>query len=176
MRTDSCLLDKQRIRVLFMDVDGTLTDGKIHIGNNGEVFKSFDVKDGYGISQLLPPIIPVVITSRNSEITEFRCKELGIEHVYQNQKDKHKCMIEFLCKLGMSGENAAYIGDDLSDLECMRTVSRAGGIVGCPSDADDKVKEISDFISVKPGGKGAVREFIAWLKQYNDTECASVMK
>ena len=72
----------KRIKMFAMDVDGTLTDGKIYIGNRGEVFKAFDVKDGLGIKKLMNAgILPVIITGRSSEIVTYRCKELGIQFV-----------------------------------------------------------------------------------------------
>lgn len=78
------------IKYLVMDVDGTLTDGKIYIGNEGEIFKAFDVKDGYAIHYILPKygITPVIITGRNSAIMEKRCAEIGIELLFQGVSDK----------------------------------------------------------------------------------------
>lgn len=78
------------IKLFVMDVDGTMTDGKIYIGNSGEAFKSFDVKDGYGIHCILPckQILPVVLTGRKSDIVENRCKELEIPYVIQGSKNK----------------------------------------------------------------------------------------
>ena len=80
----------KNIKYLVMDVDGTLTDGKIYMGNDGEVMKAFDIKDGYGIHDLLPPsgIVPVIITGRGSEILLNRCEELGITKVFQNVHNK----------------------------------------------------------------------------------------
>ena len=155
------------IRLLFMDIDGTLTDGKIYIGNTGELIKVFSVKDGYAISQILPQhnIIPVIITGRKSEIVNNRCQELGIEQVYQNVRNKKEKMISVAKVHGISANEAgifphtAYIGDDIPDLECMLIAERKG----CPADAAEKIKEVSDFVSAKNGGDGAVREFIEWL-------------
>lgn len=150
-----------RIEYLIMDVDGTLTDGKIYIGNQGETFKAFSIKDGYGIHDILIPhgIHPVIITGRKSDIVMNRCKELGIEMVYQGISDKTEKMKEIVTNVS----SVAYIGDDLNDLPCMLCVKENGGIVGCPSDATQQVKEISDFISNREGGNGAVREFIEYI-------------
>ncbi|MCR5092911.1 MAG: 3-deoxy-D-manno-octulosonate 8-phosphate phosphatase [Lachnospiraceae bacterium] len=145
-----------------MDVDGTLTDGKIYMGPSGEVFKAFDIKDGCGIYDLLPKagIIPVIITARESQIVLNRSHELGITHVYQSCRDKLSKLFEIT---GGKLEEVAYIGDDILDLQCMGPVKDAGGITACPVDAVEEIKRIADFVSAKPGGSGAVREFIEWL-------------
>jgi len=80
----------EKIKMLVMDVDGTLTDGKIYMGQDGEIFKVFNVKDGYAIHELLPKynIVPVIITGRISRIVENRAKEIGIKHIYQSVEDK----------------------------------------------------------------------------------------
>lgn len=154
------------IRALVMDVDGTLTDGKLHIGSNGEVYKSFNVKDGYAIHDMLPVmgIIPIIITGRKSKIVECRCKELGILHVVQGSKDKLSDLKTILLREGIALEETAYIGDDLNDLICMNAV----GLKGCPKDAAQEIQEIADFVSQKDGGNGAVREFVEWIKGQDD--------
>lgn len=149
------------IKFLVMDVDGTLTDGKIYMGNDDEIMKSFDVKDGCGIHDIAIPagIVPVIITGRSSKILENRCKELGIENLHQGINNK----IEKLLTITENLSEVAYIGDDINDLSCMGMVKDAGGLVGCPADAAKKVIEISDFVSTRIGGNGAVREFIEWI-------------
>ena len=147
-----------------MDVDGTLTDGKIYMGHDGEVFKAFDIKDGYGIKNILPKynIIPVVITARTSNIVKNRCQELGITECWQGVQDKLEKMREiaklYLIQPDEKGvyQEIAYIGDDIIDLSCMKYC----GLVACPADAVLEVKKVSSFISKFSGGHGAVREFI----------------
>ena len=159
------------IKVLVMDVDGTLTDGKIYMGYDGESFKVFNIKDGYGINDILRSkgVEPVIITGRRSEIVENRCKELHIQYLYQGVYDKLKVLQQVLEQLNLCDEsnlslaNVAYIGDDCNDLLCMRAIKEAGGLVGCPADAVKQVIDISTFISKKKGGDGAVREFIEWF-------------
>ena len=153
--------NKKNVRVLIMDVDGTLTDGKIHISAQGELFKSFDVKDGYSISITLPQhkIIPVIITGRTSTIVEHRAKELGIKYLYQGIKDKRECVQMVSSELGIPLEQMACIGDDLNDLVMMELC----GVRGCPSNAVNEVKKIADYIAASEGGRGAVREFVDWL-------------
>ena len=159
------------IKILIMDVDGTLTDGRIYMGDQGEMIKAFDVKDGCGIKDILPTanILPVIITGRNSELVKRRCDELNIEHCYQGIKDKKKemdCLLERLSEEWetlVGYENCAYIGDDILDISCMEAIKNAGGQVGCPMDAVESVKKNVDFISSRNGGNGAVREFIEYL-------------
>jgi len=144
-----------------MDVDGTLTDGKIYMGHNGEVCKAFNIKDGCGIHDIAIPagITPVIITGRKSDIVLNRCRELGITEIYQGVSNK----IEKLLSITSDFSTVAYIGDDINDLSCMIAVKDAGGIIGCPKDAVHKVLEIVDYVSDHNGGDGAVRDFIEWL-------------
>lgn len=149
------------IKYLVMDVDGTLTDGKINMSSSGELFKSFCIKDGLGLRNLVlkTEVVPIIITGRDSKIVENRCAELGISHLFQGVSDKLSLLKTIIDDIGC----VAYIGDDVNDLECMMAIKSAGGIVGCPSDAVNEVIEISDFVSVNNGGNGAVRDFIEFL-------------
>ena len=149
------------IKYLVMDVDGTLTDGKIYMGNDGEMMKAFDIKDGCGIHDILIPagIAPVIITGRSSKILENRCKELGITNLHQGIRNKIEKLLTITTDLSM----VAYIGDDINDLSCMEPIKEAGGLVGCPADAVQKVVDLADFVSKRNGGNGAVREFIEWI-------------
>lgn len=149
------------VQILIMDVDGTLTDGKIYMGSDGEVMKAFDVKDGYGIRNILPQygIIPIIITGRTSAIVEHRAKELRICHLYQEITDKSKCIQDISMALNIPLERMACIGDDLNDLPMMQICA----VSGCPSDAVQAVKEKCDYICTRSGGHGAVREFIEWI-------------
>ena len=164
-----------KIKFLVMDVDGTLTDGKIYMGENGELLKIFDIKDGCGIKDILPKsgIVPIIITARDSKILLNRCKELEIVHIHQGTRDKISKLDEIITSMSAadnieySYSNCAYIGDDILDLQCMEPIKQAGGIVGCPADAARKVLDLADFISSKSGGNGAVREFIEWIIDYN---------
>lgn len=154
-------MDKKKIKYLVMDVDGTLTDGKIYMGRDGEIMKAFSVRDGCGIHDIAIPngITPVVITGRKSDIVLHRCKEIGISEVYQGVSNK----IETLIEITSDFSAVAYIGDDINDLSCMIPVKEAGGIIGCPRDAVKKVIEIADYAADHEGGNGAVRDFVEWL-------------
>lgn len=157
-----------KLRFFVMDVDGTLTDGKIYMGPKGEIFKAFDIKDGCGIKILLPQhnIIPVIITARNSEIVQNRCEELDIKDCYQGVYNKWLLLEDVLLKYSRKDgkeytlANVVYVGDDLPDVPCMQAVQKAGGIAACPADAAKELLTIADIISTKNAGQGAVREII----------------
>ncbi len=146
-----------------MDVDGTLTDGKIYVSATGEIMKAFNVKDGYAIAHMCPEmgILPVIITGRQSQIVEMRAKELHITELHQGVKDKATVLNEILQKTGNKIAEVAYIGDDLNDLDCMINC----GIKGCPSDAVEEVRNQADYVCKLRGGDGAVREFIEWIRK-----------
>lgn len=160
------------IKFLVMDVDGTLTDGKIYMGSSGEVMKAFNIKDGCGIHDILIPagITPVIITGRESQIVLNRCKELGITEVYQGVRNKIKKLKEVVASAGEELNTVAYIGDDINDLSCINLINDVGGFTGCPADAVVDVSMVCDFVSEKNGGEGAVREFIEWIVNANNDE------
>lgn len=151
------------VKYLVMDVDGTLTDGKIYMGNEGEIVKAFSIKDGYAVNYILKSagIEPLVITGRSSRIVENRCREIGIDRFYQGRVEKLSALKDAV------GENnfgqCAYFGDDVLDLVCMKPVRTAGGVVGCPSDAVREVKAVADYVCINRAGEGALREFSEWL-------------
>lgn len=148
--------------MLVMDVDGTLTDGKIYIGSQGELMKAFDVKDGYGIVQIRKKgVVPVIITGRESDIVTARAKELGIFELYQGVSDKLSKLKEIAHNYAASLDEVAYIGDDVNDLECIKSC----GCTACPNDAVDEVKDYVKYICQNNGGNGAVREFIQWFER-----------
>ena len=154
-------MDASRIRWLVMDVDGTLTDGSIFIGAEGELMKAFHVQDGYAIAHILPSlgITPVIITGRSSRIVETRARELKITHLHQGITDKLSMLKSVAADLHLHPSEIAYIGDDLNDLDCMKYC----GISACPADAVPEVLEAVDYVCKREGGRGAVREFIGFL-------------
>ena len=147
-----------KIKMLVMDVDGTLTDGHIYIGAEGEVMKAFHVQDGYAIAHILPEksIVPVIITGRSSKIVERRAAELKIIHLHQGVADKLSKLKVVAAELGINADEIAYIGDDLNDLDCIRWC----GLTACPADAVPAVRETVQYVCSRNGGNGAVREFI----------------
>lgn len=151
------------VKYLIMDVDGTLTDGKIYMGPDGEAMKAFSIKDGMAINYILKPrdITPVIITARNSSIVQHRCDELGIKEVYQGKLDKLTTLKEIVGEDGLG--SCAYFGDDTLDLKCMNPIKEAGGIVACPADAVREVKAVADYVCANKAGEGALRDFAEWL-------------
>jgi 3-deoxy-D-manno-octulosonate 8-phosphate phosphatase (KDO 8-P phosphatase) len=145
------------IKLIILDVDGTMTDGKLSIDNNGVETKSFHVKDGMAIAQAIKYGIKVaIITGRSSEVVEYRAKELGIIDIYQGVSNKIKTMDELLQKYDYTYENIAYMGDDINDIPAMMRA----GYVGIPRDAVEDIEEFAHFRSKYKGGQGAVREFV----------------
>ena len=148
-----------------MDVDGVLTDESIIYGPFPDELKIFNVKDGLGIKLALSAgLIIGIITSRTSEVLKRRTKELGIELVYQGQKNKCETYQQIKKNLFVSDEQIAYIGDDLPDLEILRVV----GFSVAVENACEEVKNNVDFITNKPGGKGAVRDVIEMILRTQD--------
>ena len=149
------------IKLFVMDVDGTLTDGKIYMGEDKEIFKTFDVKDGYAIRNLLPNnnIIPIIITAKETAIVKKRADDLGVHEIYQGVSNKLEVLTIIIEKYGCTFNEVAYIGDDIPDLECLKEC----GISACPADAVKEIVEEVQFVSMKKGGEGAVREFAEWI-------------
>ena len=155
----------QEINTIFLDVDGTLTDGKVYLDNGKNEFKAFDVKDGLIIVSVLELNYEVIImTGRKSQVVARRAAELGIEEFYQGVRDKKTKMKKLMEEKKFSYENLAYLGDDLNDLAVMKKAAFAA----CPADAVDAVKEVADFVSKYEGGKGAVREILTHLLKEKD--------
>ncbi len=150
-----------KIKLFVMDVDGTLTDGHIYVGNNGEIMKAFHVRDGYAIAHKLPAhgIIPVILTGKSSEIVKYRAKELKIPEVHQGISDKLSKLREIAEKYGASPAEIAYIGDDINDLDCIGYC----GVTACPADAIEEVITTVRYVCKHGGGRGAVREFADWI-------------
>lgn len=150
------------IKLLIMDVDGTLTDGMIYMASSGEAMKAFNIKDGYAIAHMLPEmgVVPVIITGRRSRIVENRAKELGIAELHQGVTDKLGKLKEVAEKFNAASYEIAYIGDDLNDLDCLQYC----GLTGCPADAVEEVKQTADYTASAIAGSGAVREFIEFIR------------
>ena len=152
------------IKFLVLDVDGTLTDGKIYVDDKDNSFKAFNVKDGFALVNWLKLGGEVaILTGKKSNIVERRAKELGIKYIIQGSKNKKQDLKNLLNKLNITFENVAYMGDDLNDLGVMKSV----GFSACPKDSVQEVLEITNFISSKNGGDGAVREFLEHIMKKN---------
>ena len=152
--------DFAKIKLLLLDVDGVMTDGRIIYDNDGGETKAFDVKDGHGLKLVQRAGIQVgIITGRQSAIVTRRATELGIDLVYQGVKDKRLPFNEILEKLSLTPEEVAYVGDDIVDLPVMRQV----GFAATVADAMDDVKLYADMVTKRSGGRGAVREICDFL-------------
>jgi len=148
------------IRLLVLDVDGVLTDGRLWFGPDGEQLKVFHVRDGHGIKQLQGAGVEVaVISGRRSAAVDARMRELGLRHVIQGAGDKQEALDALLLALDVPAAQAACLVDDLPDLPMMRSV----GLAAAVADAHPDVLALADHVTRLAGGQGAVREFCDWL-------------
>ena len=148
----------EEIKLVILDVDGVMTDGKIYYGINGELIKRFSAKDGFFIKHVAPSvgIEFAIITGGFGDIVQKRAEVLGIKHVYSEYVDKEAMYIQLKEKLLLSDDQIAYMGDDWFDWSAMKHA----GLKGAPADADIKIKERVDIVTKANGGNGAVREFL----------------
>lgn len=143
------------IRVLMLDVDGVLTDGRIIMDDGGRETKHFDVKDGHGLKMLMRCGIAVVlITGRKSEVVSHRARDLGITEVHQSIWDKAGLFESLVARMNLRPEEVAYIGDDVVDIPLFRRVGFAVAV----RDAVPEAKKAAHYVTRKRGGRGAVRE------------------
>ncbi|MCP4668726.1 MAG: HAD-IIIA family hydrolase [Deltaproteobacteria bacterium] len=150
----------QKIRLIFLDVDGVMTDGRVTIDDRGEETKSFNVKDGLGLKLLMAHNIEVVIVSgRESKAVAHRAGELGIIEVHQGVTDKQVLLRGIIRDKGLEKDEICSMGDDLPDLPMLM---EAGTRIAV-SDAVKEVREVADFITKSRGGHGAVREACEWI-------------
>ena len=145
----------QKVKLILLDVDGVLTDGRLYYGNNGEELKAFDIQDGLGIKLLQKGDIEVgIITGRSSKLLTRRTEELGIELVVQGREDKLTALNEILEGRAIDLEEIAFVGDDLPDLAVIRRV----GLGITPANGNHIVASQALWQTKKGGGQGAVRE------------------
>ena len=143
------------IKLLLLDVDGVVTDGSIIYGDDGAEIKVFNVKDGLGIRLLIEAGVQVgVITGRCSMALAHRCRDLGIELLFDGVRDKADALNAIEKKTGIPSQEMAWIGDDLPDLGLMGKV----GLFVCVADAHSELIERADLVTTAKGGAGAVRE------------------
>ncbi|MBK8830004.1 MAG: HAD-IIIA family hydrolase [Saprospiraceae bacterium] len=157
--SDAALKKKAaQIKLLVLDVDGTLTDGGVYIDSNGVQSKKFHIRDGMGITLLHEKGLPVGILShsRSKTILDERARMLGIERVYSGKEPKLEVLTRWLLELNLTYEQVAYIGDDVNDLEVLEKV----GFSACPHDAHFSLVKVVDVVLQRNGGQGCVREFI----------------
>ncbi len=144
-----------RVRLVVLDVDGVLTDGRVVYGDYGDELKFFDISDGMGIGLLRDAGIPCVfVTARSSKVNDRRARELKVAKVFQGAPDKLKVFAKVLRKFKVNAEEICCIGDDLADVPMLR---RAGFAVAVQN-AVAEVKGAAHYVTAKNGGRGAVRE------------------
>jgi len=159
--TQAALRSKaKKIRLLLLDVDGVLTDGRIILDNQGNELKAFHVRDGHGIKLAQRAgIIIGIITGRKAEVVNIRARELGIVEIHQGALEKIGIYEAILKKYGLRDDEAAFMGDDIVDVGILKRVGLAISVADC----DPAVKPYADMITQAKGGRGAVREVVNLL-------------
>jgi 3-deoxy-D-manno-octulosonate 8-phosphate phosphatase (KDO 8-P phosphatase) len=144
------------IRLVVLDVDGTMTDGRLYYGAEGEAFKGFDVRDGHGLRllQMYGGVKLAVLTGRRADLVMQRCRELSIEQVVGHSRAKGAAIEQIAKDAGIPLSETAFMGDDVNDLPALRKVAFSCA----PSDAAAEVLREVDWVSKRPAGRGAVRE------------------
>ncbi len=150
------------IKLAVFDVDGVLTNGQLILGESGDEYKCFHVRDGHGLVMLLGSGCHIaVITARSSKIVSERMAQLGIKYVYQGEQDKGARLLKLLDELSLSTEQVLYVGDDVIDLPAMARV----GLAVAVNDAHPLVRENAHWVTENCGGQGAVREVCEAIMQ-----------
>lgn len=150
----------RKIKLIVLDVDGTMTDGTIFLNNDGIETKAFNVKDGFSIVNGIKEGLKFgIITGRKSALVDKRAEELGIEYVFQGIGNKVEKLDELLKDLNLTYEEVAYMGDDVNDL----SVIKVAGLSAAPCDAVEEVLSKTHIVTKAMGGKGAVREFVEFI-------------
>ena len=169
----------EKIKMLILDVDGVMTDGRIIMDDEGRQLKNFDVRDGYGLKIIQRYGIKIaILTGRKSEVVNHRACDLEIKDVYQGALNKKEVFQKILLKHNLAASEVAFMGDDIVDLPVLRQV----GFSAAVADAVDVVKKSVDYVTKHKGGHGAVREICElilqtqgkWLEiaeKYEFTEC-----
>jgi len=150
----------KKIRLLILDVDGVLTDGRIVYANSGDELKFFDVTDGMGLALWSRAgLKSAILTAKKSRLVSKRSKQMNIDRTYQNAFKKLEVFEKILADFSVSPEEVCYIGDDVVDIPVLKRV----GLAICPPNAVPEVKSEAHYITKREGGRGAVREVIDML-------------
>jgi 3-deoxy-D-manno-octulosonate 8-phosphate phosphatase (KDO 8-P phosphatase) len=157
MKNEEIKEKASKIKLLITDCDGVLTDGGVYYGEQGEVLKKFNMKDGMGVERLrkLADVQTGIITGEMSPSVSKRAEKLQITELHLGIKDKLLVLMQIMVNKNLSREQIAYIGDDMNDISIMQKV----GLTACPSDAIIFTKNIADYICENKGGEGCFREF-----------------
>lgn len=163
---DDVLARARAVRLAVFDVDGVLTDGRLYMNDAGEEMKAFHTLDGHGLKMLSATGVELaIITGRTSKSVELRARNLGFAHLYQGVDDKLGKFTELIGKMGIDSAAAAFMGDDVVDLPCMR---RCGLAVSVPA-APALVKSHAHYVTTAQGGLGAVREVCEFIMRAQGT-------
>jgi 3-deoxy-D-manno-octulosonate 8-phosphate phosphatase (KDO 8-P phosphatase) len=150
----------KKVRILVMDIDGVLTDGRIIYGNYGDELKNFDVNDGLGVTLARRAgFKTVILTAKASRVVTKRARDLKIDKVYHNFHYKIKALDKIKKRFKCEDQEICFIGDDVIDIPVLKRI----GLAVCPPNAMDEVKPYAHFITEKKGGRGAVREVCDFL-------------
>lgn len=152
-------MDLKSVKAFAFDIDGVATEGGVFCNSEGDLLRTYDAKDGFGIRMAVMRGYPVaVITGGSSESIRKRMLASGVEsqNVFLHCRDKREEFAIFCERYGLQPSDVMYFGDDVPDLD----VLKACGVAVCPADAVDEVKEVADWVTTKPGGKGCLREAI----------------
>ncbi|PRD46171.1 KdsC family phosphatase [Sphingobacterium haloxyli] len=164
------------IKVLFLDIDGVLTDGSVLVTEQGEQLRRFSVKDGYAIQLAIKHGLRIaVISGGKSQGVIHRLRGLGVEDVFLGVVDKLTLMQEIIRRYDVALSEVGFMGDDMPDLECLKLV----GLAMCPQDAVEEIKAVAHYVSPKLGGGGCVRDVIEKIlklqnKWYDDDNIKSI--
>ena len=156
------------IELIVLDVDGTLTDGKIIHTSDGDELKQFDVKDGLAVAAWTKRLgkKAAIITGRRSKLLEKRADEIGITHLYQGIENKDEMLNHIIENENITLKQVAVIGDDLNDYKMLKNA----GLSFAPSDASHYIKDIVNVVCKSSGGNGAVREMVEYIFKLQDQE------
>ncbi|MDP1537281.1 MAG: HAD-IIIA family hydrolase [Burkholderiales bacterium] len=166
-------LKTRRIRLAVFDVDGVLTDGRLYYSEAGEAMKAFDVRDGMGLKLLQDAGIELaIITSRRAPSVRLRAADLGIVRVLQGVADKRVAFDQMLTDMGITADEAAFMGDDLVDLPVFRCCGFAATVPAAPA----LLKRHADYVTRAAGGRGAVREFCEMMLHGRGTLAAQTRR
>ncbi len=154
------------VKLIVMDVDGVLTDGKLILLESLEMARTMNIKDGYALQLAIKKGYHILVISGASDggAVSNRLKKLGVKEIYQGISDKALLLKEKMASLNLTKEQVLYIGDDIPDIQPMKTV----GLACCPSDAVVDIKNISQYISPFKGGEGCVRDVIEKVMKLNN--------
>ncbi len=154
----------KQIKGFVFDVDGVLTDGMLLLLGDGEWLRNMNIKDGFAIKHAVDNRYKIcVISGSDSEAITYRMQALGVEDIFTRVENKMAAFEKFMLQNNLGTNEVVYMGDDIPDLEMMKKA----GFSACPSDAAQEIKDIADYVSIAPGGKGAAREVIEMVLKLN---------